>query len=154
MKLASFIAKKGVLAQVKPASKKQALEMLTERAAELTGLRAFDILNVVLGREKLGSTGVGSGVAIPHGKLKDIDKLIGLFAKLETPIGFDAIDDQPVDLIFLLLAPEDAGADHLRALAKISRLMRQPEFTKALRAASSQDEIYELMLNPPVADAA
>lgn len=154
MKLSSFIEKKGVLAQLKPASKKQALEMITERAAELTGLRAFDILNVVLQREKLGSTGVGAGIAIPHGKIKELDKLVGLFAKLETPVAFDSIDDQPVDLIFLLLAPEEAGADHLRALAKISRLMRQSDFAAALRKATDQKDIYELMLNPPVSDAA
>ena len=154
MKLDTLIDKRGVLAHLKAASKKQALELMTERAAEITGLKAYDILSTVLQREKLGSTGVGQGIAIPHGKLSELDGLVGLFARLEEPIAFDSIDDQPVDLIFLLLAPEDAGADHLRALAKISRLMRQPEFTKDLRKAKDEAALYKLLTEPPLTDAA
>ena len=154
MKLDNLIDKRGVLSNLKAASKKQALELMTDRAAEITGLKAFDILTTVLQREKLGSTGMGQGIAIPHGKMEEIDGLVALFAKLETPVAFESIDDQPVDLIFLLLAPSDAGADHLRALAKISRMMRQPEFTQELRTASDQAELYKLLTKPPVSDAA
>jgi len=86
-----------------------------------------------LQRERLGSTGVGQGIAIPHGKLDGLDRLFAIFARLDTPIGFDAMDDQPVDLIFMLLAPESAGADHLKALARISRTLRDPSITQKLR---------------------
>ena len=154
MKLDTLIDKRGVLANLKAASKKQALELITERAADITGLKAFDILTTVLQREKLGSTGMGQGIAIPHGKIEELDGLVALFAKLETPVAFDSIDDQPVDLIFMLLAPSDAGADHLRALAKISRLMRQPDFTQELRAAQDQATLYKLLTKPPLTDAA
>lgn len=154
MKLDALIDRRGVLASLKAASKKQALETMTARAAEITGLKAFDILTTVLQREKLGSTGVGHGIAIPHGKMAALDALTGVFARLETPVAFESIDDQPVDLIFMLLAPEDAGADHLRALAKVSRLMRQNEFTEALRQADDESELYKLLTKPPLPDAA
>ena len=94
-----------------------------------------EILETILGRERLGTTGVGQGVAIPHGRLEKIDRLYGLFAKLDEPIDFESIDDQPVDLIFMLLAPESAGADHLKALAKVSRLLRDRAMCEKLRGA-------------------
>jgi PTS system nitrogen regulatory IIA component len=100
---------------------------------------------VLLEREKLGTTGVGTGIAIPHGKLPDLDKLHGMFARLEHPIDFEAIDEQPVDLIFLLLAPESAGADHLKALARVSRLLRDSDACESLRKAESSDDIYSLL---------
>jgi PTS system nitrogen regulatory IIA component len=99
---------------------------LAKRAAELTGLHERAIFDVLLERERLGTTGVGNGIAIPHGKLPEIKELFGLFARLDEPVDFDAIDEQPVDLVFLLLAPEAAGADHLKALARVARLCGMP----------------------------
>ena len=97
-------------------------------------------------RERLGTTGIGRGVAIPHGKLPDPDQLYGVFFKLEQPIDFESVDDEAVDLIFLLLAPETAGADHLKALAKISRMFRDPVVCKKLRAAKDKRALCKLLL--------
>jgi PTS system nitrogen regulatory IIA component len=96
-------------------------------------------------RERLGTTGVGNGIAIPHGKLPSLDRLYGLFARLERPIDFQSIDDQPVDLIFLLLAPESAGADHLKALARVSRLLRDKAVCEKLRGTEESEPIYALL---------
>ena len=127
------------------ASKKQALQELATRAAGLTGLHERAIFDVLLEREKLGTTGVGRGIAIPHGKLTELDELHGLFARLDQPIDFDAVDDQPVDLIFLLLAPATAGADHLKALARVSRLLRDDDMCDKLRGSESSDALYALL---------
>jgi PTS system nitrogen regulatory IIA component len=96
-------------------------------------------------RERLGSTGMGQGIAIPHGRLAGLARIVGLFARLETPVAYDAVDDQPVDLVFLLLAPEGAGADHLKALAKVSRLLRNQPACEKLRAASKPEVLYALL---------
>ena len=109
---------------------------------------------MLLERERLGTTGIGNGVAIPHGKLADIKKLHGLFARIEAPIDFDAIDEQPVDLIFLLLAPEGAGADHLKALARVSRLLRDREVCDKVRGTDSAEAIYALLTNAAASQAA
>ena len=124
MEISDLLTSECVISSLRAPSKKQALQELSRRAAEITGLHERAIFDVLLERERLGTTGVGSGIAIPHGKLSDLDELFGVFARLEKPIDFDAVDEQPVDLIFLLLAPESAGADHLKALARISRLLR------------------------------
>jgi PTS system nitrogen regulatory IIA component len=105
-------------------------------------------------REKLGSTGVGNGVAIPHGKLPKLGRLFGLFARLERGIDFEALDGQPVDLIFLLLAPEAAGADHLKALARVARLLRDPEVARKLRESTDADALYAVLAMPPARTAA
>ncbi|WP_196229388.1 PTS sugar transporter subunit IIA, partial [Brucella anthropi] len=94
-----------IIPALKASSKKQLLQILSEKAAELTGLPEREVFETILQRERLGSTGVGNGVAIPHGKLANINKIAGIFARLETPVDFEALDDQPVDLVFLLLAP-------------------------------------------------
>lgn len=145
-------------AQIAPAlratSKKQTLQELARHAAALVGRDERTIFDILLERERLGTTGVGHGVAIPHGKLPDLDRLYGLFARLETPVSFDAIDDQPVDLIFLLLAPEKAGADHLKALAQVSRLLRDRQTCQKLRGAESADAIYALLTQPAASQAA
>jgi PTS system nitrogen regulatory IIA component len=99
-------------------------------------------------REKLGSTGVGNGIAIPHGKLPKLEKLVGLFARLERAIDFEALDGQPVDLIFLLLAPETAGADHLKALARVARLLREGDVVTKLRQSRDADAIYAVLAMP------
>jgi PTS system nitrogen regulatory IIA component len=143
-----------VIANLRATSKKQALQELTRRAAEATGLQERAIFDVLLERERLGTTGVGHGIAIPHGKLPGLRQLCGVFARLETPIDFDAIDDQPVDLVFLLLAPEAAGADHLKALARISRLLRDRPTCEKLRGANTADALYALLIQSPASHAA
>ncbi|MBX6320720.1 MAG: PTS IIA-like nitrogen regulatory protein PtsN [Rhodospirillaceae bacterium] len=145
MEIADLISPEGVIVKLRVASKKQALQELARRAAPLVGAPERTIFDVLLERERLGTTGVGRGVAIPHGKLPGLRRLHGLFAKLETPVDFDSIDDQPVDLVFLLLAPENAGADHLKALAKVSRLLRDAAICDKLRGAESAEALYALL---------
>lgn len=145
MQIADLITPERVISKLKVTSKKQALQELAKRAAEISRRNERVVFDVLLERERLGTTGVGGGVAIPHGKLPDLDRLYGLFALLETPVAFDAIDDQPVDLIFLLLAPVDAGADHLKALARVSRLLREPAICEKLRGSNSAEAIYALL---------
>ncbi|MGK9167343.1 PTS IIA-like nitrogen regulatory protein PtsN [Inquilinus limosus] len=140
-----FLRPEAILANLKAASKKQALQELARRAAELTGQHERFIFDVLLERERLGSTGVGRGIAIPHGKLPNLQGVFGAFARLERPIDFDAVDEQPVDLVFLLLAPEGAGADHLKALARISRMLRDEGLCEKLRGCQSADAIYALL---------
>ena len=123
MPLTDLVAPNAIIPALKVNGKKQAIQELSARAAKLTGQNERLIFETLMQREKLGSTGVGSGIAIPHGKLPKLEKLVGLFARLERPIDFEALDGQPVDLIFLLLAPEGAGADHLKALARVARLL-------------------------------
>lgn len=130
-------------------SKKHAIQELASLAAKHTGVPEREVFDTLLQRERLGSTGVGNGIAIPHGKLVGLSDISGLFAKLEEPIGFDALDDAPVDLVFTLLAPEDAGADHLKALAKIARVLRTPGMADQLREAGSAAELYALMTRTP-----
>ena len=145
MEISDLINPDCIVAVLRSPSKKQALQELAHRAAELTGIHERTIFDVLLERERLGTTGVGKGVAIPHGKLSDLDGLYGLFARLEEPIDFDAVDDQPVDLIFLLLAPEAAGADHLKALAKISRVLRNGVLCDKLRRAEDATAIFRIL---------
>ncbi len=134
-----------VVANLRVTSKKQALQELAKRAAELTAQPERAIFDVLIERERLGTTGVGNGIAIPHGKLPDLDRLYAFFARLETPIDFDAIDEQPVDLICVLLAPENAGADHLKALARVSRLLRDRAVCEKLRGTDSAEAIRALL---------
>ena len=145
MEINDLLTRECVVDALKAPSKKQTLQELAHRAAPITGLHERTIFDVLLERERLGTTGVGRGIAIPHGKLQELDRLHGLFVRLEKPVDFDAIDDQPVDLIFLLLAPETAGADHLKALARISRLLRDASVCDKLRAASDGDAIFRLL---------
>ena len=145
MEIAEMISPSSVVANLRVTSKKQALQELAKKAAEVTGQPERSIFEVLIERERLGTTGVGNGIAIPHGKLPGLGRLYGLFARLESPIEFDAIDEQPVDLICLLLAPETAGADHLKALARISRLLRDGTICKKLRGSETPDAIYALL---------
>ncbi len=145
MNIRDFIGVESVVAHAKAKTKKQLLQELSERAAELTGLSAHLILETLHERERLGSTGIGEGIAIPHGKFTQLEKLHGLFARLESSLDFEAVDDRPVDLVFLLLAPSNAGADHLRALAQVSRLLRNPDFRDQLRHTHSADELFALL---------
>ncbi|MGB0747442.1 MAG: PTS IIA-like nitrogen regulatory protein PtsN [Magnetospiraceae bacterium] len=145
MELSDLLTPDAVIANLRVSSKKQALQELARRAATLSEQHERTIFDTLLERERLGTTGVGNGIAIPHGKLSGIDRLYAVFARLERPIDFDAIDDQPVDLIFLLLAPESAGADHLKALARVSRLLRDAAVCEKLRGASKAEALYALL---------
>lgn len=154
MELEDLVSPEGVIAHLKVTSKKQALQELSARAAALTDVSERAIFETLLERERLGSTGVGQGIAIPHGKLAPLKKLHGLFARLETPIDFESVDDQPVDLVFLLLAPETAGADHLKALARISRLLRNPAVVEKLRASDDPAALFAILTEPAATNAA
>jgi PTS system nitrogen regulatory IIA component len=149
MALNDIVALNAVIPALKVNGKKQAIQEIAARAAELSGLSERTIFETLLQREKLGSTGIGHGIAIPHGKLPKLDRLFGLFARLERPIDFEALDGQPVDLIFLLLAPEGAGADHLKALARVARLLRDPDIANKLRESRDADAIYAVLTLPP-----
>jgi PTS system nitrogen regulatory IIA component len=147
MEIADLITPSRVVAQLRATNKKQALQELAKRAAVMTGIQDRAIYDVLIERERLGSTGIGMGIGIPHGRLSGLDKLCGIFARLDRPVPFDAIDDQPVDLIFLLLAPEGAGADHLKALARVSRLLRDRTVCEKLRGTDNADALYALLID-------
>jgi nitrogen PTS system EIIA component len=152
--IADLITPKSVLPQLRAANKKQALQELARRAAAMTGLHERTIYEALIERERLGTTGIGMGIGIPHGKLAGLGALHGIFARLERPIPFDAIDDQPVDLIFLLLAPENAGADHLKALALVSRRLRDRVVCEKLRGTDNADALYALLTDRTASEAA
>lgn len=145
MEIRDLLQPESVVADLKAANKKQLLQELAKCAARVTGVNDRKIFETLLERERLGSTGVGSGIAIPHGKLSDFKRLYGVFARLERPVEFDSIDEQPVDLIFLLLAPEGAGADHLKALARVSRLLRDTSMCEKLRGTDTADGLYMIL---------
>jgi len=154
MEISDLIRPEAVFANLHATSKKQALQELARRAAKLSGLPERRICEVLIERERLGTTGVGHGIAIPHGKLRELDRLVALFARLDDPVDFDAIDEQPVDLICVLLAPENAGADHLKALARISRLLRDQRVCHKLRGAESADALYAVLTESAASRAA
>jgi len=145
MEITDLINLDSIVPDLKVASKKQALQELTSYAEKIIPVAHHDILDVLLERERLGTTGVGHGVAIPHGKFPDLDRPYGLFARLTQPVDFESLDDQPVDLVFLLLVPETAGADHLKALAKVSRTLRDKAICEKLRGSESGDAIYAIL---------
>ncbi|TNE33578.1 MAG: PTS IIA-like nitrogen-regulatory protein PtsN [Alphaproteobacteria bacterium] len=145
MEISDLIRPQTVYTDLKASSKKQALQELARRAASATGCSERDILDVLLERERLGTTGIGKGIAIPHGKLSGIDHVHGFFAKLNSGIDFDSMDSLPVDLMFLLLAPEGAGADHLKALARVSRTLRDKGRCEKLRGSQDADAVYAVL---------
>lgn len=145
MDLGDLLAPDGVVVPMAATCKKQALQELSQVAAKLTGLPPRDIFDTLLQRERLGSTGLGRGIAIPHVKSRELDTIVCLFGRLEKPIDFDAHDGQPVDLIFLLLAPEHASGDHLKALARISRLVREPANLELLRKAPDVEAVRDIL---------
>lgn len=147
MELADILAERGVLCCTTVKSKQQLFENLAERAAELTGFPAADILEAITSREELGSTGIGNGIAIPHGKLAGLKSVTALAARLDQPIDFDAMDDQPVDIVVMLLAPTGAGADHLKALSRVARLLRTEAVVDDLRQAASPKELRSVFIS-------
>ncbi len=154
MALTDLLTPEAVLPALKVNGKKQALQELAAHAAKLTGLDERDIFDTLLQRERLGSTGIGDGIAIPHGKPARLGKLVGLFARLDRPIDFEALDAQPVDIIFLLLAPESAGADHLKALARVARMLREPGILEKVRGTRDAAALYALLTQPAASHAA
>ncbi len=154
MNIGDIITPSQIRPALKASSKKQTLQELAKFSAQWAHHDERAIFDILLERERLGTTGVGHGVAIPHGKLAPLDRLYGFFARLETPVPFDAIDEQPVDLIFLLLAPESAGADHLKALAQVSRILRDQTTCKKIRGTDSSAEIFELFTGTAASEVA
>ncbi|OJF90527.1 PTS IIA-like nitrogen regulatory protein PtsN [Pararhizobium antarcticum] len=154
MALAGLLQQNAIIPAMKANSKKQLLQELASRASKITDLSEREIFDVILQRERLGSTGVGNGIAIPHGKLPTLTSIIGIFARLESPVDFEALDDQPVDLVFLLLAPEGAGADHLKALSRIARVLRDQDMVAKLRGSNSASAIYAFLSEDQASNAA
>ncbi len=145
MEISDLLTSDRVVDRLPAASKKQVIQEISRRAAEVIGLDERTVFSVLLERERLGTTGVGEGVAIPHGKVADLDGLCGLFVRLDRAVDFESIDDRPVDLVFLLLAQEGASADHLKALARVSRLMRDPAVRESLRDAADANALYAVL---------
>ena len=154
MPLLDFLTPQAVLPALKVSGKKQALHEIASHSARLIGLDERPIFEALLQRERLGSTGIGEGIAIPHGKLPGVERLFGLVARLDKPIDFEALDAQPVDILFLLLAPENAGADHLKALARIARVLRQPGLVERVRATRDAAALYAVLTDSPTPQAA
>lgn len=150
MDISTILSPQAVFQRVKAASKKKLITEIAGFAATTSGMDADKVFESLWQREKLASTGVGHGVAIPHGRMAKLDKIVGLFVHLESAIDFEAIDSAPVDLVFALLTPVEAGADHLKALAQISRLMRSASVCEKLRAASDRSQLYALLTEPTV----
>lgn len=151
MPLLDFLDPQAVLPALRVSGKKQALQELASHAARLTGLAGNAVYEALLQRERLGSTGIGEGIAIPHGKLPGLTRIFGLVARLEKPIDFEALDGQPVDILFLLLAPEGAGADHLKALARVARVLREPGLIERVRSTKDAAALYAIMTEMPKA---
>ncbi|MBQ0819230.1 PTS IIA-like nitrogen regulatory protein PtsN [Microvirga terrae] len=151
MPLLDFLDPRAVLPALRVSGKKQALQELASQAARLTGLPDSAIYEALLQRERLGSTGIGEGIAIPHGKLPNLTRIFGLIARLDRPVDFEALDAQPVDVLFLLLAPEGAGADHLKALARVARVLREPGLIERVRATRDATALYAIMTELPKA---
>jgi PTS system nitrogen regulatory IIA component len=154
MDINEIINPASVLANLKPSSKKQLLQELAEIGAEQTGQECHAIFELLLERDRLGSTGVGDGVAIPHAKLPEMDRIVGVFAHLAKPVMFEAVDDQPVDIAFMLLAPEGSGADHLKALSRIARILRNQSTLASIRSSADPDAIFSLLTSVENATAA
>jgi len=145
MTLIDLLSPAAVISPLRANGKKQALQELALHAARITGLHERELFETLLQRERLGSTGIGEGIAIPHGRVAGIDRLVGLFARAEKPIDFEALDGQPVDIIFVLIAPEGAGADHLKALARVARVLRNQAVLEQIRLVRDPAAIYAIL---------
>lgn len=154
MEIFNFLAPQSVFVGVKAKSKKQILQFISDEAAKITQIDQREIFDSLLERERLGSTGVGRGIAIPHAKFKDLTEIVGIFVKLSQEVEFESIDDKPVDLVFLLMVPENAGADHLTALARISRFMRDKDNIAAIHGAENVDSLHTVLTQNKNANAA
>ncbi len=144
--LGTLVTPDRVLLDLKATSKRQVLRSLAQAAARVTGVDAEVILEALLQRERLGTTGLGGGIAIPHARIRELGNFTGFFVRLAKPVDFEAIDGEPVDLVFLLLAPEGAGTDHLKALARIARLLRDEELCEALRHCEDRARVHAILV--------
>ena len=154
MALDDILRPEAIVPSLRASNKKQALLELSEKAAQLSNLPARAVFDALIQRERLGSTGIGGGIAIPHGKLAKCGRIFGVFARLEKPIDFEALDDAPVDLIFLLIAPENAGADHLNALSRAARVLRDQSLVTTLRSTRDPSALYSILVRSPTPNAA
>lgn len=145
MNIADIISKNAVLDNVQVSSKRELIQVLSQRIASFSGLDERAVFDAVWERENLGSTGYGDGVAFPHARIDGLDKVCGIFARLEEPVDFDSLDGKAVDLVFMLVSPENSGADHLTALAALSRILKTEGSCEKLRKARSVDEIYTVL---------
>ncbi len=143
-----------IAARVSASSKRAALAVVSEIAARTSGLKAAKVLDALLERESVAATGVGHGIAVPHAQIPGLTRTRGVFIRLDIPVEFEAVDDEPVDLIFALLAPVGAGADHLRALARVSRILRRADIRQQLRNARGVDGILAVLAQEPQSTAA
>lgn len=145
MQIRDILAPQAVSAHLRATSKKQLFQELAAKAAEWYGLDAREAFEALLDRERLGPTAIGRGVAAPHARVAALSGIRGVFARLERPIDFDALDDEPVDLVFALFAPEEAGADHLRALARVSRSLRDSGVCAKLRSCPDASSLFAVL---------
>jgi PTS system nitrogen regulatory IIA component len=153
--IADIVSLEGIILDLRSCrSKRQVLKELSRQAAHLTGIEQQLLLDALLERERLGTTGIGHGIAIPHAKLDEITRVVGLFARLDQPVDFESLDDQPSDLIFLLLAPNSADTTSLKALARISRLLRDPGTRERLRQEPDRRTVYRMLTEKPECHAA
>jgi nitrogen PTS system EIIA component len=148
MPLIDILAPQGVIPSARATTKKMLLEVIAAQASRVCALPERLVFETLLQRERLGSTGIGAGIAIPHGKFEGLDRLVGLFVRMEKPIDFEALDGEPVDLLFVLLAPEGAGADHLKGLSLVARMLRNGTMTTQLRATRDAEALHALLTQP------
>ena len=146
MQISDILSPAAVRTMSQITSKKRLFQEIAEQARSIYGVDAAQTLDALQERETLGPTGVGHGVALPHARLHGLDRVVGLFLRLEKPLDFDAVDRQPVDLIFALFAPPNASSEHLRALARVSRMLRQGDLREHLRQARTPDAIHALLV--------
>ena len=146
MNLGNLLDLRAISPRVGGSSKRQVLSVIADIAARSFGLPSDQVLDALLEREAAGSTGVVHGVAVPHARLEGIERMRAVFVRLEQPVAFEAVDDQPVDLLFALFAPKGSSSEHLRALARVSRLLRQPEIREQLRQAKTAEAIHLLLV--------
>jgi nitrogen PTS system EIIA component len=149
MNIADIVKAGSVLSPLRVQNKKQLLTEIANALAAAAGIEARPVFDALLQREKLGSTGLGQGIAIPHGRIAGLTKVHGVFARLSHPVAFEATDGEPVDLVFALASPPQSGADHLTALARVSRLLRDPVTLAKLRGTESPDGLYAILTQPP-----
>lgn len=148
MELTDILSEESVVVCTGFKTKRDVLETLAQQAARLTGQNAGAVFEALSEREALGSTGLGNGIAIPHGKFGGLRGVTAVFARLDQPVDFDAVDDQPVDLVMMLLAPLGAGADHLKALARVARILRTESVVEQLRATFDPKQLYAALTRP------
>jgi PTS system nitrogen regulatory IIA component len=154
MELSEILSPRAVIGSLRSGSKKRLLQDLAAAIAGPSGLAEGDVFNAILEREQLGPTGMGGGVAIPHARIEGIGRVAGLFAHLARPVDYESVDGQPVDLVFLLLAPPGAGSEHLKALAKVARVLRSPATCAKLRSTADPAALYAILTEPLASQAA